>query len=330
MLDYLLLLAGLAGLVIAGDALVRGAVGLAERFGIPPLIIGLTIVALGTSAPELMVSIQAAFEGVADIAVGNVVGSNVANVLLVLGVPALIMATPCNQPGLKRSTFFMLGVSVLFAAFAFSGRLVLWHGLVFLTLLAVFLYGSYVVARDSDDGEPDLETIDGVEGVPHSLWAALAFFAVGVVGLPFAADLTVDAASGIARDLGVPEVIIGLTIIAIGTSLPELVTTVVAAFKRQADVGVGNVIGSNIFNILFILGVTATITPLPIAPQILKLDIWVMLACSAILLPFVLRGASIGKKTGLVFLALYTIYLAFLVMLAVHGYPHGGPPHPPR
>lgn len=326
MLDYFLLLVGLAGLVIAGDALVRGAVGLAERFGIPPLIIGLTIVALGTSAPELMVSLQAAFEGVADIAVGNVVGSNIANILLVLGVPALIMATPCNQPGLKRSTFFMLGISVLFAAFAFSGRLVLWHGLVFLVLLAVFLYGSYIVARNVGDDDPDLETIDGVEGVPHSLWAALAFFAVGVVGLPLAADVTVDSASGIARSLGVPEVIVGLTIIAIGTSLPELVTTVVAAFKRHADVGVGNVIGSNIFNILFILGTTAAITPLPIAPQILKLDMWVMLACSALLLPFVMRGSSIGKKSGLAFLVLYAIYLGVLIMLAIHG----GPSHPSR
>lgn len=314
MLDYLILLLGLAGLVIAGDALVRGAVGLAERFGIPPLIIGLTIVALGTSAPELMISLQAAFEGAADIAVGNVVGSNIANVLLVLGVPALIAATPCNQTGLKRSTFFMLGASLLFAAFAFTGTLVLWHGLVFLALLAVFLVGSYMSAKAG--GPTDIDTIDGVEGVPRSLWAAIAFFAVGIIGLPFAADATVDSASSIARSLGVPEVIIGLTIIAIGTSLPELVTTVVAAVKGQADVGVGNVIGSNVFNILFILGATSTITALPIAEQILRFDIWIMLGASALLLPFVIGKLTIGKKTGLAFLALYAIYLGVLIMKA--------------
>ena len=321
MLDYLILLLGLAGLVIAGDALVRGAVGLAERFGIPPLIIGLTIVALGTSAPELMVSIQAAFDGAPDIAVGNVVGSNIANVLLVLGVPALIAATPCSQTGLKRSTIFMLGASFLFLAFAFSGRLVLWHGLVFLALLAVFLCGSYMSARKSAEGPDiaDLETIDGVEGVPKSLWAAIAFFAFGIVGLPLAADATVDGASAIARTLGVPEVIIGLTIIAIGTSLPELVTTVVAALKGHADVGVGNVIGSNVFNILFILGTTATITSIPIAEQILRFDIWVMLASSALLLPLVLFKMTIGRTVGLVFLTFYTIYLGALIFKAIGG-----------
>lgn len=315
MLDYLILLLGLAGLVIAGDALVRGAVGLAERFGIPPLIIGLTIVALGTSAPELMISIKAAFEGAADIAVGNVVGSNIANVLLVLGIPALIAVTPCHQIGLKRSTFFMLGASLLFAAFALTGALVLWHGLIFLALLTVFLVGSYMSAKSGLT--TNIETIDGVEGVPHSLWAAVAFFVVGIIGLPFAADATVDASSSIARSLGVPEVIIGLTIIAIGTSLPELVTTVVAAVKGQADVGVGNVIGSNVFNILFILGATSTITTLPIAEQILRFDIWVMLGASALLLPFVIGKLTIGRKTGLAFLALYAIYLAVLVTMAV-------------
>jgi cation:H+ antiporter len=317
-MDYVILVIGLAGLVVAGDFLVRGAVGLAERFGIPPLIIGLTIVAMGTSAPELLVSVQAAFEGVPDIAIGNVVGSNIANILLVLGVPALIAVTSCKEDGLIRSTVFMLGASLLFATFALSGRLVLWHGVVFLALLTVFLFMSYRAA--SAGAGPDaasLETIDGVEGVPHSLWMAIGFFLIGVIGLPFAAAATVDSASSIARSLGVPEVIIGLTIIAIGTSLPELVTTIIAAIKGQAAVGVGNVIGSNIFNILFILGVTSTITTIPIAEQIMRFDLWVMLASSALLLPFVLGRRSIGKLTGLAFLALYAIYLGVLIMLAI-------------
>lgn len=266
-------------------------------------------------------SIQAAFDGVADIAVGNIVGSNIANVLLVLGVPALIAATPCDQTGLKRSTVFMMGASLLFAVFALSGQLVFWHGLVFLALLAVFLVGSYLSARKAGaSGDvSELETIDGVEGVPHSLWLALLFFAIGIVGLPLAADATVDSASSIARSLGVPEVIIGLTIIAIGTSLPELVTTVVAALKGQADVGVGNVIGSNVFNILFILGATASITTVPIAEQILRFDIWVMLASSALLLPLVLMKMTIGRKIGLAFLALYAIYLGLLIAKAIGG-----------
>ena len=315
-MDYLFLLLGLAGLVIAGDALVRGAVGLAERFGIPPLIIGLTVVAFGTSAPELVVSVKAAFDGAADIAVGNVIGSNIANVLLVLGLPAIIAAIPCDQTGLKRSTFFMLGASLVFTGLAFTGRLELWHGLLFLAALGVFLYGSYLSARNGDT-EQDIETIDGVEGVPHSLWAALAFFAAGLIGLPIAADWTVDSASSIARNLGVPEVVIGLTIIAVGTSLPELVTTVMAALKGQSDVGVGNVIGSNVFNILFILGATATITPVPITPQVLHFDIWVMLASSLLLLPFVLGRRAIGRLSGLAFLALYAIYLGSLTFTAI-------------
>ena len=319
MLDYLILAAGLAGLVIAGDLLVRGAVGLAERFGIPPLIIGLTIVAMGTSAPELMVSVQAAFDGAADIAVGNVVGSNIANILLVLGLPALIAAIPTDQNGLQRSTLFMLAASVLFIGFAWTGTLVAWHGAILLAGLGVFLAGSYMAARAGGDGPAasDVETIDGVEGVPHSLWTALAFFVAGVVALPFAADATVDAASSIARSLGVPEVIIGLTIIAVGTSLPELVTTVIAAFKGRADVGVGNVIGSNIFNVLFILGLTAVITPVPVAEQILRLDVWVMLAASALILPFVLMRRPIGRVWGVAFIGLYAAYLGVLASIVL-------------
>lgn len=318
MLDYLVLFLGLAGLVVAGDMLVRGAVGLAERFGIPPLVIGLTIVALGTSAPELVVSIQAAFEDAADLAVGNVVGSNIANILLVLGVPAMIAAIPADQMGLKRTTVFMLGASALFVVFAMGGQLTRWQGLIFLAGLAGFLYLSYRSAIEGavEQDVRELETIDGVEGVPHSLLASLAFFLVGMVALPFAADATVDSASSIARNLGIPEVIIGLTIIAIGTSLPELVTTVIAALKGQSDVGLGNVIGSNVFNIFFILGTTSTITAISIADQILRFDVWVMIASSMLLLPFVISKKPIGRKTGFVFLLAYVVYLVVLVAKA--------------
>lgn len=319
MIDYLIVLLGLAGLVIAGDALVRGAVGLAKRFSIPPLIIGLTVVAMGTSAPELMVSIKAASHGSPDIAVGNIVGSNIANVLLVLSVPALFVAIRCDQPGLKPSTMFMMSVSVLFAVLALAGALAFWHGLLFLALLGGFLFGSYrsAIAKAGAPDSAGLELVEEVDGVPSSLWAILALCAVGVIGLPLAADVTVNAASSIARVLGVPEVIIGLTIIAIGTSLPELATMVAAALKKQADVGVGNVIGSNIFNILFVLGVTAFVTAVPIANQLLQLDIWVMLVSSALLLALVLRQASIGRMIGAAFLLLYTAYITLLVLDAI-------------
>ena len=308
--DILVLIAGLVGLVVAGDLLVRGAVALAERLGIPPLIIGLTIVAFGTSAPELMVSVRAALDNASGIAIGNVVGSNIANILLVLGVPSLFAASDCCAEGTKRATVAMLLATALFIALAFTGPLTIWHGAVLLTGLALFIAQSAHTARRQSQSE--LETVDGVEGVPQKLWVTLAFILAGLIGLPLAAGWTVDAATAIARVIGISETVIGLSIVAIGTSLPELATTLVAALRGQGAVGVGNVIGSNVFNLLSILGITALIADLPVPAEILNFDLWVMLASALLLVPFVFLMKPIGKVAGAAFTGLYVLYLVII------------------
>ncbi|MEM6665239.1 MAG: calcium/sodium antiporter [Pseudomonadota bacterium] len=314
-MDYLELAAGLGLLVFAGDLLVRGAVGLSEKLGISPLIIGLTVVAFGTSAPELVISLKAALGGASGIAIGNVVGSNVANILLVLGVPALISATDCNQPFVVRNTLFMVGASIIFVALCFAGPLSVVHGVVLMTLLAVFLIESgrrAMIMRDQA-GDVDIEMIDGVEGVPHNPLAFTGFLVIGLIGLPIGAHFTVEGASGIARDWGVSDAVIGLTVVAIGTSLPELAATVAAALRREAGLAIGNVIGSNMFNLLAIMGITSLIVPVPIPEQFLRTDLWVMLGASALIIPFVVRRAAIGRKTGIAFVLLYVSYMYVLL-----------------
>ena len=315
---YLTLVAGLALLIVAGDFLVKGAVGLADRIGIPPLIIGLTIVSFGTSAPEMVVSLRAALDGLPGISLGNVIGSNIANVLLVLGIPGLIYATSCQQDNLAKNTLFMVGVTLLFIAFAMTGRFELWHGLVLLAGLGVYLF---MAARDArKGGEAGAEDIeDEVGKVPHSLWLAGLYIAGGLIGLPIAAHFTVESASEIARGWGVSEALIGLTIVAVGTSLPELAATAVAAYRKEAGIALGNVVGSNIFNILAIIGVTAVVIPIEVPARILSTDIWVMLACAILLVPFVLRGMTITKPIAAGFVALYALYAGFAMWIDGNG-----------
>ncbi len=312
-MSYLILASGLALLVITGDLLVRGAVSLAERLNIPPIIIGLTVVAFGTSAPELFVAIKAALRDVPGIAVGNVVGSNIANILLVLGIPALIYSTECNQPFVVRNSLFMLGASIIFIALCYAGPLGVIHGVVLVTLLAVFLTESARRAMKTASGghtHADVETIDGVEGVPHSYGMMALFLALGVIGLPIAAHLTVDGATKIAATWGVSETVIGLTVVAIGTSLPELAATIMAAIRRQSGLAIGNVLGSNMFNILAIMGITALVTEVEIPHSILQLDLWVMLATALMLMPFVLQRRPITFGVGAVFVVAYVAYIA--------------------
>ncbi|MEM9206138.1 MAG: calcium/sodium antiporter [Pseudomonadota bacterium] len=321
-MDYLFVLVGLGLLVVTGDLLVRGAVALSEKLGIPPLIIGLTVVAFGTSAPELLISLKAAFDEVSGIAIGNVVGSNVANVLLVLGLPAIITATDANQPFIVRNTLFMLGSSVIFIALCFNGPLSVTHGVVLITLLAVFLIESARRAMRAKNGGPtvsEIETIDGVEGVPHSNGLIFVFLAAGIIGLPFGAHFTVEGASGIAREWGVSDAIIGLTIVAIGTSLPELAATITAAVRKEAGLAIGNVIGSNMFNLLAIMGITSLLIPVPIPEEFLRVDLWIMLASSALLVPYVLRRGQIGRVSGIVFVTLYVGYIVILLQPGLVG-----------
>ncbi len=298
---------GLVILLFSGDFLVRGAVNLAMRLGIPALVVSLTVVAFGTSAPELLIVLSAIYEGAPTLAVGNVVGSNTANVLLVLGLPAVMATLDTRQFDTRRSFVLMLIATTVFAGFAMTGMFVWWHGLICLAVLAFMLYDQ---SRGGDaSAEDDLEGLD-----PTMPGRKIAMFLVlGLIGLPLGAELLVRNAVVIAQDFGMSETVIGLTLVAIGTSLPELATTTMAAIRRQADVALGNVIGSNMFNLLGIIGVGALVGNLPVPTEILKIDIWVMCAASLLLIPFVFFGQRIGRRWGLALLAFYVTYLWFIL-----------------
>lgn len=303
---------GLVILLLAGDVLVRGAVNLALRLGIPALIVSLTIVSFGTSAPELFIAVDAVVLDAAGLAIGNVVGSNTANVLLVLGVPALIAGINARGTDTSRSYVTMLGVSGIFAIACFLGPLTFVHGLVLLAVLALVLTDQGRVARrHMRSGQAD-EDPEGAD--PNMPWWRIGLYlAAGVVGLPLGANLLVDAAVDIATDLGVSETVIGLTLVAVGTSLPELATTVMAALRRHAEVALGNVIGSNIFNLLGIIGVATLFGDIPIDPNILRFDLIVMLGASVFLLPFAMGRKNITRVDGALLTLIYSVYVVLIL-----------------
>jgi cation:H+ antiporter len=306
------LIAGLILLMFAGDLLVRGAVALAQKFAIPQLVIGLTIVAFGTSAPELMISVTAALDGAAGLALGNVVGSNIANILLVLGIPSLIAATQCGGSGQHQASLLMLGFTGLFVALCFTGPLVIWHGIVLVGALCLFLWLQYRQAT-LPEGQSEagllVSDMEDVEGVPHSNVKMVLFLIGGLVGLPLAAHFTVEGAVGLALLWGISETFIGLTIVAFGTSLPELATTFMAALRNHGGVGIGNVVGSNIFNLLAIIGITSLVAPIPIDQSILAFDLWVMVGTTLFLSFLIWRQYTIGKLWGAGMILIYGLYV---------------------
>lgn len=306
MLAYFLLVVGLVILVIGGDILVRGAVSIAERFNISPLIIGLTIVSLGTSAPELFISVQAALAGSGGLAIGNVVGSNIANVLLVLGLPALIAAQGVKEDGIIRNILVMLGITIIFMGMLASGNMGFLYGLILLVLLTLFLWDQYQSAIKSKE-IPDYH--DEVGEGPSSAGLAALFLLIGIVLLPLGAKLTVDNAHIIALNWGLSDEIIGLTVVAIGTSLPELAASMMAVIRGNSNLAIGNVVGSNIFNIAAIMGITLIITSVPVGAQIIHFDMWVMLAVSILLGAIAYFMNAITRWMGLVMIALYTSYI---------------------
>ena len=307
---------GLVILLLAGDALVKGAVNLSLRVGIPALIVSLTIVAFGTSAPELLISIRAALDNVPGIALGNVVGSNTANVLLVLGIPALIAVMHTSHCDTRKSYVQMLAATVLFIALAFRGVFDWIAGVVLLVALALILSDQIRDALAHRRAGQVAESEEEPEGAdPDMPWWKIALFLVlGLIGLPLGADLLVDSATVIARMFGVSDSVIGLTLVALGTSLPELATTVMAAIRRQADVALGNVIGSNMFNLLAIIGVAALIAPMPVDPAFLRFDLWVMAAASLILIPLVFLGRDLTRIWGIGLSVLYLVYIAIVLI----------------
>ncbi len=309
-MDYVYVAIGFVILLVAGDALVRGAVGLSLKLGIPALIVSLTIVAFGTSAPELLISIKAALTGSAGLALGNVIGSNIANVLLVLGLPALLFGISGQDASPKTNFIYMMIGSIVFVGMGLTGTITFIHGVILLGLLAFVLLQAYKNAQKSRSAmKAATEEIPDTDSV---WWKILAILAVGVVGLPIGANLLVEGAVNIAKQAGVEDAIIGLTMVAIGTSLPELATTVMAAYRREADVAFGNVIGSNLFNLLGVIGATSLITSMPVSQEFIGFDFWVMLASSLVLFPFIWFKINLGKLWGAVFLTVYSVYIWML------------------
>lgn len=314
---FLSLVAGFALLMVGGDVVVRGAVSVARRLGISPLIIGLTLVGFGTSSPELFTSIQAAIAGSPGIAIGNVIGSNIANILLILGLAALIRPVSASPAALRRDGGAMLLAALACTALVLIGSLERTGGAVLLAMLVLYLVLTYRHERASQAATAHREAeAASAQPVPARWWLAI-LFTLGGFALIFAgAELLVSAAIALARAAGVSETLVGLTLVAIGTSLPELVTSVVAALRRQGDIALGNVLGSNIYNVLGILGATAMVQPLPVPESLAQLDIWVMLAASGLLLVFAATGRRLDRIEGGLFLAGDLAYLAYLAVTA--------------
>ncbi|WP_299823026.1 calcium/sodium antiporter [uncultured Jannaschia sp.] len=300
-MELLMLAAGLGGLFLGGEALVRGAIGAAQRLAISPLLIGLTVVGFGTSTPELLVSVDAALRGVPDISIGNIVGSNIGNILLIVGVAALIWPIRVSGGTLRRDTAVMMAAALALVPLFWLGEMGRSSGALLVLGLTGYLVWAYRQPGEGATGD------DTAEGMPAG--RALLWIIGGLLALIVGARLLVDGAVTIARDFGISEAFIGLTVVAIGTSLPELATSLVAALRRQSEIAIGNIVGSNIFNVLGILGLTAIIAPIPVAPRFLAFDLPVMLTASAGLTALLLLRPRIGRPVGAALLVAYAAYV---------------------
>ncbi|MFW5758592.1 MAG: calcium/sodium antiporter [Bacteroidota bacterium] len=302
-LQYLMLLLGLVLLAFSGDWLVRGGSSLAKRFHVSPMVIGVTIISLGTSAPELVVSLNAALSGHPDISIGNVVGSNIANIALVLGFTALLISIPVSRKTIRMDWVVMMVATVLFLLFSLDGALQFYEGLIFVILLIVYVL--YAVRSSHAEMKGKIK-----QPSPYGTWLSLVIVLVSIGGLILGSNLLVNSASNIASGWGVSERVISLSVIAFGTSVPELSTSVMAAIRKELDITVGNLIGSNIFNIFGILGVTSLMKDIPVNEAILKFDWFWMVGICLLLLVFVLPGkhSRIRWWHGLMFLLAYFAY----------------------
>jgi cation:H+ antiporter len=311
MLNILFLLIGIALLTCGGEALIRGSLAAAKRLGVSPLLSGLVIVGFGTSAPELVVSVNAAVEGQPDIAIGNVVGSNISNIFLILGVCALITPLAVKPLALRRDAVTVVAASVLFLVLVGGNALVRADAAIFLVALAAYLAWAYWSEQfhAAPSGELHQAEAEELSSIPKSVvWIVIAVV-FGLLLLIGGSQVLLIGATGIAEHLGVPEAVVGLTLVAVGTSLPELSISVIAAIRRHADVAVGNILGSNIFNLLGILGVSALLQPLPVHARILQFDQWVMLGASLLLLLFLYTGRRLNRPEGGFLLISYGIYV---------------------
>ncbi|RXQ88138.1 calcium/sodium antiporter [Ancylomarina salipaludis] len=305
-MDYLYLIIGFVILLSSGDLLVKGGVALSSHFKISTLVVGVTVISFGTSAPELFVSLGAALSGSPDIAIGNVVGSNISNIALVLGFTAILLPLPVKSNSLKFDWPVMMGASLLFVAFAQNNLIETWEGIVFLILLVAFMIFTVMKSRGNESEE--------FKKPKQSIFMAIVLIVLASVGLYFGADLLVGAAKNIARGYGVSERVIALTLVAFGTSVPELATSVIAALKKEMDISVGNIIGSNIFNILGVLGLSSVVKNIFVSNDVLNFDLIWMLAISFLLFLLVLpiKKAKLHRWKGFVLVLVYTIYIFFI------------------
>jgi cation:H+ antiporter len=302
--NVVLVVLGLAGLYFGGELLVRNASALARAVGISPMVIGLTVVAFGTSAPELAATLVAAIRGAPELAIANVVGSNIANVGLILGVTALAYPLVATWSFLKREVPWMLVATVLALPLLYDGRVGRIEGFVLWAALAVFLVAA---VRLSGPPAPEAEV-----GAGGRAWRTGFGAVAGIAVLALGAHALVTGATALATIWGVPQRVIGLTLVAIGTSLPELASSLVAALRRETDIILGNIIGSNLFNLLAVLGTAAVIHPIAVPPAGLRVDLWIMLAFAALLVPLLLFGRRLGRRDGALLLLGYVVYVGWL------------------
>lgn len=321
LMQFLLFIAGLVALVLGASWLVRGASKLALSFGISPLVVGLTIVAFGTSAPEMAVSTGAVLNGQTDIAVGNVVGSNIFNVLFILGISAMVAPLIVHVQLIRQEVPIMIGSALLLVALGLDGMLSRWDGALLLVLVVAYTVFLIVQSRresSASTAEFDAELQPSTPNAWDGKWPAqVALIVIGLVLLVLGSDWLVSASVVFAKALGVSDLVIGLTIVAAGTSMPEVATSLTAAFKGERDIAVGNVVGSCTFNLLGCLGLSAVASGalgLPLAPSILSFDLWVMLAALLACLPVFVSGREIARWEGGVFLAYYVAYVAYMIL----------------
>ncbi len=302
---------GLALLLFAADYLVRGAVALARLSGVSPLIIGLTIVAIGTSVPEFVTALAASLSGATDMAIGNVVGSNIVNMLLILGIAAIIRPIAVSVKTIARDTTMVVGATALFVAIGVTCGFNLWRGALLVFCLLGYLYLTYKAEKVENNEEAlHAREAEYIGGVPGHTWVAFVFLVGGLAGIIVGAKLLVDGGLGIAEAFNVSRTVVGLTWIAVGTSLPELAIVIVASLRGHSDIALGNVLGSNIFNLLGITGGVAMITPLDMPNEVMNFDIWALLGVTILLLPLMITENKISRMDGRLLVGLYIVYLA--------------------
>ncbi|MCB9189693.1 MAG: calcium/sodium antiporter [Flavobacteriales bacterium] len=315
-MEVLLLIAGLAVLIIGGEVLVRGAVGLSAAMKISPLVIGMTVVSFGTSAPELLVSLQSALDGNPGIAIGNVVGSNIANLALVLGLTVLIFPIVAEKQTKRVDFPMMMIASLLFAVFALNNMIDRWEGVLFVAILVGFTV--YLIRSSRKNEKSKLEEAIGEEinadEAKEPLWKSLVYLLGGLVSLYFGSEWFVNGASDIASKFGLSDSVIGVTVVAFGTSAPELVASIMAAVKKQSDISVGNLIGSNIFNIFAVLGITSIVKPVGVEESVVNFDLIWMLGVAMLMVPVLFLGEKIGRWKGVVLILSYVIYIFWIVL----------------